>query len=63
MSRQTADKEMKTIRRVVDAMNGLSPAQQKRVLAYVNERIADGPEQAALPLASVATNEVRLGNA
>lgn len=63
MSRQSADKEMKTIRRVIDAMNGLTPGQQKRVMQYVAERIGEEPAQAKLPLAAGATNEVRLGNA
>lgn len=50
MSRQAADLEMKTIRRILDALDGLpTPAMKSRVLKYVAERANEPEPQLALP--------------
>ena len=56
MSRQSADNEMKTIRRILDALSGLTPGQQKRILVYASERVSEAPAQMAFP----QSTEVRL---
>ncbi len=40
--KQQADKEMTSIRRILDILGALAPSQQARVMAFVNGRVADG---------------------
>jgi hypothetical protein len=40
--KQQADKEMTSIRRILDILGGLSHTQRARVMAFVNGRVADG---------------------
>lgn len=58
MSRQAADLEMKTIRRILDAIEALpTPAMKARVLKYVAERANEPEPQLSLALAGQeATN-------
>lgn len=59
MSRQAADLEMKTIRRILDALDGLpTPAMKARVLKYVAERASEPEAQLGLPgIGQEATNK------
>ncbi len=41
--KQQADKEMTSIRRILDILGGLTPSQQTRTMAFVNGRLADAP--------------------
>jgi hypothetical protein len=53
--KQQADKEMTSIRRILDILGGLSHTQRARVMTFVNGRVADGSfaEVAPRPLSDV----------
>ncbi len=41
--KQQADKELTSIRRILDILNGLPPSHRKRVMAFVNDRLDNPP--------------------
>jgi len=41
--KQQADKELVSIRRILDILNGLAPSHRKRVMAFVNDRLDNPP--------------------
>ncbi len=43
MSKQQADKEMTSIRRILDILDALAPSGRARVLAFVNDRTTNPP--------------------